>query len=103
MPLSSNPDYISSEDEKRFLIIAGTTRAGTTSLFKYLSDHPDVCAASVKETGFFLDADYPNPPPTKYRAEDGLSRYESYFSSCPEKPVRLEATPGYLYSPGAPQ
>ena len=43
----------------RYLIIGGTTKAGTTSLHAYLSDHPQVCASSIKETRFFLDRDYP--------------------------------------------
>lgn len=89
--------------EPLYLIIAGTTRAGTTSLFRYLGDHPDVCPSRIKETGFFLDADYPNPPPTKYRVEGGLEKYECYFSHCQRQSVRLEATPGYMYSPGTAQ
>jgi hypothetical protein len=34
-------------------IIAGTNKAGTTSLFRYLSDHPEVCASNIKEISFF--------------------------------------------------
>lgn len=35
------------------LIIAGFGKAGTTSLFEYLSSHPDICGSAVKETKFF--------------------------------------------------
>ena len=31
-----------------FVIIGGATRAGTTSLHKYLSDHKDVCAKILR-------------------------------------------------------
>ncbi len=31
------------------LIIAGVGKAATTSLFAYLSAHPDICPARVKE------------------------------------------------------
>lgn len=73
-------------------ILAGTGRAGTTSLFRYLADHPAVCPSSVKEVHFFdqtrsncLDA-------------ESLERYESYFRHCtPDARIRLEATPQYLY------
>lgn len=33
-------------------IIAGTEKAGTTSVFTYLSTHPSVCGSAVKETDF---------------------------------------------------
>ena len=82
----------------RYLIIGGTTKAATTSVFLYLRDHPEVCAASSKETRFFLDSSYPLP--AKYRLEDGLRHYEEYFRHCKGQPVRVEATPDYLYSPG---
>jgi len=74
------------------LIFAGTGRAGTTSLFRYLADHPSVCASSVKEVHFFDDKS-----PDKLD-EDDLKKYESYFSHCLlDVPIRMEATPEYLY------
>ncbi len=87
-------------DEVTNIIISGTTKAGTTSLFNYLGDHPDVCPSSIKETGFFLDDDYPNQSRTPYTFIDGISFYNFYFSGCMTKKYRLEATPGYLYSNG---
>ncbi len=88
-------------NEYRYLIIAGTTKAATTSVFNYLADHPKICASNIKETGFFLDPDYPLP--AKYRLEDGLAKYESYFIHCSASHIRMEATPDYLYSPCTPQ
>ena len=35
------------------LIIAGVTRAGTTSLFEALAWHPDICGSAAKETHYF--------------------------------------------------
>src|SRR5882762_395725 len=84
----------------RYLIIGGTTKAGTTSLHAYLNDHPQVCASSIKETRFFLDRDYPLE--AKYRSDDGLEYYEEYFAHRGAAAVRVEATPDYLYSPGTP-
>lgn len=89
--------------DHRYLIIGGTTKAATTSLFFYLADHPQVCAANMKETGFFLNAEYPYPLPLKYRFEDGLEKYEVFFRHCSDARLRVEATPDYLYSPGTPQ
>lgn len=84
------------------LIVGGTTKAGTTSVFNYLRDHPSVCGSSLKELRFFLDPDYPVPAPHSY-VDEGIEGYGRYFSHCPDKPVRLEATPDYLYSPTTPE
>ena len=71
-------------------VIAGVNKAGTTSLFVSLAAHPDVAAASVKETRYFLPARYGRPL-------DPVSVYESYFRDAGERAVRLEATPAYFY------
>jgi len=83
----------------RYVIIAGATRSGTTSLFHYLGAHPDVCASSIKETRFFLDPEYPMH--ARHRLEDGFHYYEAYFAGCQTR-IRLESSPQYLYSPGSP-
>lgn len=73
------------------LLIAGTGRAGSTSIFRYLSDHPDVCASSKKETMFFID----------YQDSAGkmLSKYSEYFSHCKNnQKIIMEATPHYLHN-----
>ena len=85
----------------KFLIIGGTSKAGTTSVFTYLENHPQIICSSVKETGFFLDADYPHPSAKRYQ-KNGLQAYLDLFEcegSQPQENWRLEATPGYLYSP----
>ena len=84
----------------RFLIIAGTSKAGTTSVFSYLASHPQICAAE-KETRFFLDADYPLSSKTRYQ-KNGPETYLSLFDSGPRENWRLEATPDYLHSANTP-
>ena len=34
-------------------VIIGAARSGTTSLYRYLAQHPDVFTSPVKETNFF--------------------------------------------------
>jgi len=81
-----------------FLIIGGTQRAGTTTLYKYLSDHPNVCASSIKETRFFLDKDYPLPSADRFNGTN-LDAYGKFFAHCTDlTKIRVEATPDYLYS-----
>ena len=82
-----------------YLIIGGTTKGGTTSLFNYLAAHPNISPASFKEIRFFLDLDYPLD--SKYRFDgDNLHKYGEYFSQLSGDKLRLEATPDYLYSEG---
>lgn len=71
-------------------IIAGVNKAGTTSLFKYMGQHPSVGTSKVKETGYFLpirNGEQPGP----------LAKYRAQFDHVTEKPIRMEATPGYFY------
>lgn len=94
----STPDF----RDFTYLIIAGTTKAGTGSLFYYLDDHPQVCCSNIKETRFFYnDENYPLP--ASYTLADGAANYQAYFSHCRGEPVRVEATPDYLYSPDTPR
>jgi hypothetical protein len=81
----------------RHLIVGGTTKAATTSLFAWLAAHPGVSAARIKETRFFLDLDYPLD--SKHRYPDGLETYAAFFAP-PDGRLRVEATPDYLYSAG---
>jgi hypothetical protein len=36
-----------------YALIIGAMKAGTTSLFSYLQDHPEICPSSIKEPEFF--------------------------------------------------
>ena len=96
----SNEAPVLEETEKsvrdyRYLIVGGTTKAATTSLFTYLADHPAVCAATYKETRFFLSSDYPLP--SKYRYKGDVEEYNLLFSNFDESQLRMESTPDYLY------
>lgn len=70
------------------LIIPGTSKAGTTSLFYYLKQHSDIYLPSIKETHFF-DND------SKF--DRGCSwYYENYFNAANNEKIIGEITPGYL-------
>lgn len=38
-----------------FALIVGAAKSGTTSLFHYLAEHPEIASCSVKEPNFFTD------------------------------------------------
>ncbi len=76
------------------LIIAGVNKAGTTSLYAYLAQHPQIGASAVKETCHFLPWRYDEPKPD-------LAEYRRQFTHVADKPVRFESTPGYFYGGSA--
>lgn len=80
------------------LIIAGAPKCGTSSLFRYIADHPSAEGATVKETCYFADPASHIFDPKRNFALDGLAGYEAFFPVArPDAAVRLEATPAYLY------
>lgn len=85
--------------EKRYLFIAGQPKAGTSSLYKWLLQHPEICGSNLKEARFFLDESYPL---AKRYVFDGsnLDEYMHFFDS-PDKSILMDATPDYLYSENA--
>lgn len=72
----------------RHLVIGGANKCGTTSLFRYLADHPEICGSSIKEANFFSGPD------------GGKASYEDYLDIFPgdRRAARwlLEGTPSYL-------
>src|SRR3954454_11701821 len=77
-------------DRPTDVLIAGVNKAGTTSMFVSLSEHPRAAPSAVKETRFFLPARYGEAVPA-------ADVYDTYFTVTPETQVRLEATPSHFY------
>ncbi|RAK57875.1 sulfotransferase domain-containing protein [Phenylobacterium deserti] len=82
-----------SEDPRVSFIIIGVQKGGTTALFDYLSDQPDLALSRVKEVHFFDDEAraWERPDYTDYHAQ---------FPPYDGRP-RGEATPIYLYWPSS--
>ncbi|MBI3649234.1 MAG: sulfotransferase domain-containing protein [Actinobacteria bacterium] len=77
-----------SEPRRPNLVIAGVGKAGTTSLFWYLSQHPDICASGVKEPRYFRPPGDGDLPP--------LEGYLRHFAHCGPQRYVLEASPQYF-------
>lgn len=71
-----------------FLII-GAARSGTTSLWQYLKEHPDVFVPGDKEVNFFN---------AEGAFDRGVDWYASLFAPGRGKKAIGEASPSYLYS-----
>ena len=76
-----------------FLII-GVQKGGTTSLYNYLIQHPQIAAATDKEVHFF-DLNF----------DKGVEWYKSRFPNSTESDRLLtgEASPYYIFHPHVPQ
>lgn len=78
------------------LIVVGVAKAGTSSLFRYLVQHPEICGSSVKELHYYNQFGRESVLADGRR---GLSRreYLEHFSHCTTERYLLEATPAYFY------
>lgn len=83
MPMA-NENEATSAMKKTHLIIAGTNKAGTTSLFRYLADHPGVTPSQIKELRYFL------------KGTPRLDTYLANFAHDDQANIYLEASPQYL-------
>lgn len=80
------------------IIIAGAPKCATTSLFEWMSQHPQINCSIVKETYFLMDVGYPLYNVENNYHDSGIEGYKKFFtSSCGKDKLRLEATPDYLY------
>ena len=81
---------------KPSFIIVGAQKAGTSALFKALSEHPKVIPPDTKELDFFSKDD---------RFDQGVNHYLQQFPVKPWKyqnEITFEASPSYLESQVAP-
>ena len=74
-----------------FLII-GPERCGTTSLFIWLREHPEVCTSAFKEACYFVE----NREQRLYAAKT-LEEYEAMFAKHTTEKAIGEACPAYLH------
>lgn len=73
------------------LLLAGVAKSGTTSLFWYLAQHPDICASKVKELHYFTPLRDPNA------TLPSLDEYASHFQHCAAARYRMEGSPSYAF------
>lgn len=89
-----------------FLVI-GAARAGTTALYTFLRQHPQIFMPRVKEPNFFAFADEHldcRGPGADFiiNSVTSADAYRALFAAAPEGTIRGEASPLYLFAPAAP-
>ena len=87
-----------------FLII-GTAKAGTTSLYRYLGQHPEIYMSPHKEPRFFVyDGEEMDPlHPIHTKTITDLKSYQQLFEGVTCEKAIGEASPAYLVEPRAPE
>lgn len=77
-----------------FALIVGAAKSGTTSLFHYLAEHPEISGCSIKEPHFFTDEE---------KLSKGFDWYRQLWTWDPAShKVALEASTGYTKLPYFP-
>jgi hypothetical protein len=79
----------------------GAAKAGTTWLYRCLSDHPQVCMAEPKELNYFCTRLLWPIPASNWR--EGEEWLRARFSRWQPEQLRGEISPSYLVDPHAPR
>ncbi|HEX9997049.1 MAG TPA: sulfotransferase [Abditibacterium sp.] len=91
-------------------IIVGAAKAGTTAVYYYLAQHPQIYVTPLKETNYFALAGqkcaFAGPGDNDYVNQLSITSEEAYraqFDGVRDETAIGEASPLYLYSPVAAQ
>lgn len=90
-----------------FLII-GAQKAGTSSLYYYLKQHPQIYMSPIKELHFFTyegESSHGSSSIAQHNESfavvNNIEDYQKIFQAAPESSVVGEASPSYIYAPKA--
>ena len=79
-------------DRKVSVMIAGTMKGGTTALFHFIAQHPEICTSVRKEVHFF-------DRPSFFHGKPNYRRYHAWFDPQPSHKILFEATARYMFLP----
>lgn len=85
------------------LIIGGASKSGTTALYYYLRQHPDICLSAKKELHFFSEKylnRYDKGPGDQFVLAEISKTFEAFlkhFKHCDETNIRVDISPSYLF------
>ncbi|MFY0598784.1 MAG: sulfotransferase [Cyclobacteriaceae bacterium] len=90
-------------------MIVGAGKSGTTALYEYLAEHPEVYMSPVKETNFFAlegtqMVDAKDDPEQMFHYPWSVTNwgdYQALFHRVTDEKAIGEVSPMYLYSPAA--
>ena len=80
-------------------LIVGVQKAGTTSIYNYLQEHPQVYMSPIKETNF-LERDWEKLVAENSNIKNRISSFDDYcklFSGVGDEIAIGEASPNYIF------
>jgi hypothetical protein len=85
-------------------LVVGAPRTGTTSMYRYLSEHPEVYLPAKKELHYFthdyLTANSNGPKDKEFRYCQTLDEYKVFFQRVPSGAKAVgDISPSYLFFP----
>lgn len=88
-------------------ILFGTVKSGSSSLYKYIKQHPEIYASEIKEPNFFAFMGHkpefkgPDDEVINTRSITDLADYEALFAGATIEKAICEASVVYIYNPDA--
>jgi hypothetical protein len=105
--MHTNPDVCLNLQQHRIIprvIIGGAPKCGTSSLFNWLNEHPEMLGSQPKETFFLMDQDSPLMNKSQNYHKDGWEGYSKFYPAEPQNLASyFEATTHYMYQKTALQ
>src|SRR3954452_14500158 len=90
---------ISVDDFDRFVFIIGAPRCGTTTLSRFLKDHPSVRFPAIKEPHFFAQHDLRGLSDDELRLRVERDYLQPFFATASNSRVGADGSVTYLYAP----
>jgi len=91
--------------QHRYAIVVGESKAGTSSIYRYLGDHPEIQPTTVKQADYFLSDRYQWKKTTQIQSfeRDKGQSYMSLFGRIPaDAKCLLDVSPDYMYCKETP-
>src|SRR3954451_8355637 len=83
-------------EDRQWAFVVGAPRCGTTSLSRYLADHPEICFSEPKESHYFALSDMGDLPDHELRQKIRGEYLARFFPTKREAPVMAEGSVTYL-------
>src|SRR5690348_11148544 len=83
--------------------LVGAAKAGTTSIYAYLSEHPQIFFPTIKEPHFFTQV---HPSPEQKFLIEAVSKRSAYlrlYARAGSHRIIGDASPSYLWHPEVPR
>src|SRR5262245_15754404 len=90
---------ITVDDFDRFIFIVGAPRCGTTTLARFLKQHPSINFPAIKEPHFFAQNDLRDLDDEQLKTKIESEYLQRFFRPDPDRRIGADGSVTYLYKP----